>query len=795
MNVAISADPGAKLQTGGPAVAIFAPHGRDAQMAARLFSEQGIPSSIAGDLDSLLRQMTTDLGAVLLTEETLDSHNADSLHEALAQQPAWSDLPFIVLAVGTERTRSDTARKRIDALGNVVLLTRPMHAEELLRAVKSALKARRRQFEARDRMEELLLREKQLRESEAKFHTIANSVDQMIWSTLPDGFHDYYNARWYEYTGVPEGSTDGEAWNGMFHPEDQERAWSVWRHSLATGEPYEIEYRLRHRSGEYRWVLGRAKAVRDDAGRIIRWYGSCTDIHDDVMAREAAVDDLTRQRDQAWNLSLDLMAVTSRSGSMEILNQSWNSLLDWDVDELRGRRFARLVHPEDLPTAKAAFRHVMEAPVTEPVEFRIRHSDGSYRWFAWTASGHEDRIFATGRDVTERREKDAALANAEAALRQSQKLDMIGQLTGGVAHDFNNLLAAIRSSLELARRRIPPGAEVSRYLGNAIAAADRGAGLTQRMLAFARKQELHFDAVEIQHLLPDLRDLLQRSLGPQIDMIFDIPDDLPSVLVDTNQLEMAILNLSVNGRDAMDGSGRLTFSARQVADSGGSDLEAGDYVVLSIADTGCGMDANTLERAFEPFFTTKGVGKGTGLGLSMVHGLAAQSGGAFRMESTLGKGTTAHLYLPIIEQSADTAAPDARNPGPAHARGNDRKLTILTVDDDLLVSMGTVGMLEDMGHDVLEASSGAQALDIFAQRDDIDLVITDQAMPRMTGVELARTLREKRPDLPIILATGYADLPEGASGEVTAKLDKPFSEDGLKSVIRSVTETLAVPGA
>ena len=788
MNVAVSADRATTAEPGGPAVAIFAPHGRDAQVASSLFREQGISSTIAHDLDSLVGLMTTDLGAVMLTEEALVRRSVECLSDVLADQPAWSDLPFVVLAIGSEQSRSDTARRRVDALGNVVLLTRPMHAEELLRAVKSALKARRRQFEARDRMEELLWRERQLRESEAKFHAIANSVDQMIWSTRPDGYHDYYNARWYEYTGVPEGSTDGEEWSGMFHPYDQERAWATWRHSLATGEPYEIEYRLRHRSGAYRWVLGRAKAVRDDTGNIIRWYGSCTDIHDEVTAREAAVDDLTRQRDQAWNLSLDLMAVTSRSGSMDLLNQSWNTLLGWDIKALRGRRFARLVHPDDLPAAKAAFRHVMETPITDPVEFRLRHSDGSYRWFAWTASGHEDRIFATGRDVTERREKDAALANAEAALRQSQKLDMIGQLTGGVAHDFNNLLAAIRSSLELARRRLAPGTDVSRYLNNAIAAADRGAGLTQRMLAFARKQELHFDAVEIQHLLPDLRDLLQRSLGPQIDLIFDIPQDLPSVLVDANQLEMAILNLSVNGRDAMEGSGRLTFSARTVSEAGSSELNAGEYVVVSIADTGCGMDADTLERAFEPFFTTKGVGKGTGLGLSMVHGLAAQSGGAFRMESTLGVGTTALLYLPVIETTR--AAPEVdqmQTAQPVTERG-DRKLTILTVDDDMLVSMGTVGMLEDMGHDVLEASSGAQALEIFAQRDDIDLVITDQAMPRMTGVELARELRQRKPEIPIILATGYADLPEGAAGEVTAKLDKPFSEVNLKAIVTRVIE-------
>ncbi|MFN3209373.1 MAG: PAS domain-containing protein [Roseovarius sp.] len=774
----------------GPVIAVFAPHGRDARVAASLFLEQGIATMIAKDLGDLTRSITPDLGAVLITEETLDTQAVESLRARLSEQPAWSDIPFIVLAVGTDRTRSEFARRRVDALGNVVLLSRPLHAEELLRAAKSALKARSRQFEARDRMQELVLREQQLRESEDKFHTIANSVDQMIWSTRPDGYHDYYNARWYEYTGVPEGTTDGEEWNGMFHPEDQERAWSIWRHSLTTGEPYEIEYRLRHRSGEYRWVLGRAKAVLNDAGQIVRWYGSCTDIHDEVLAREAAVDDLTRQRDQAWNLSLDLMAVSSLWGTMELLNQAWETLLGWNVAELRGKRFARLVHPDDIDTAKATFRHVTKHPVTKPAEFRLRHRDGSYRWFAWTASAHEERIFATGRDVTERRETDAALLNAEAALRQSQKLEMIGQLTGGVAHDFNNLLAAIRSSLELVARRVPDDDKTSRYLNNAIAATERGAGLTQRMLAFARKQELHVDAVDVRHLLPGLRELLQRTLGPRIDLVFDIPKALPSVLVDANQLEMAILNLSVNGRDAMDGAGEIRFAARPVQEQGKSDLAPGSYVLVSVSDSGCGMDKETLERAFEPFFTTKGVGKGTGLGLSMVHGFAAQSGGVFRMESKPGQGSTAYLYLPVADIAETT--PETENDGYEKdaERVQERKLTILTVDDDLLVAMGTVGMLEDLGYEVLDANSGAEALAIFAERSsDIDLVITDHAMPKMTGTELARELRKVRPDLPVILATGYADLPEGTGTDVSAKLDKPFSERNLNAVIHSVLET------
>ena len=312
-------------------VVILAPRGRDAAVAAELLECEVAQTLTVETPEALAGLVAEGPGTVLVTEEALVGPGAAHLQQALATQPAWSDLPVVVLANGAAGTRTAQARERIDGLGNVVLLSRPLHSEELVRAVRSALKARRRQHEARERMQLLEQREREVRESEAKLHAIANSVDQMIWSTRPDGYHDYFNDRWYEFTGVPRGSTDGEAWNGMFHPEDRERAWEIWRHSLQTGEPYEIEYRLRAADGAYRWVLGRAIAVRDCAGRIIRWYGSCTDIHEEVVARTAAVADLTRQRDRAWDLSLDLMAVADHDGVVTVLNQAWTRIF-WLAD-------------------------------------------------------------------------------------------------------------------------------------------------------------------------------------------------------------------------------------------------------------------------------------------------------------------------------------------------------------------------------------------------------------------------------------------------------------------------------
>ncbi|WP_246040579.1 sensor histidine kinase [Roseovarius arcticus] len=267
-------------------VAVLAPRGRDASVAGQLLEVDNIAPILVASLGDLAELVVNQIGAVLITEEALSGLGTEALKSALETQPTWSDVPFIVLANGAVKGRSDRAAQQIDALGNVVLLSRPLHAEELVRAVRSALKARGRQHEARKQLEELQLRELQLYESEVKFRAISDSVDQMIWCTLPDGYHDYYNQRWYEFTGVPQGSTDGEAWNGMFHPDDQEKAWALWRHSLLTGDVYEVEYRLRHRSGSYRWVLGRAQPMRDPDGTILRWYGSCTDIHQIKMAEE-----------------------------------------------------------------------------------------------------------------------------------------------------------------------------------------------------------------------------------------------------------------------------------------------------------------------------------------------------------------------------------------------------------------------------------------------------------------------------------------------------------------------------
>jgi signal transduction histidine kinase len=371
---------------------------------------------------------------------------------------------------------------------------------------------------------------------------------------------------------------------------------------------------------------------------------------------------------------------------------------------------------------------------------------------------------------------------AQAALMQAQKVETMGQLVGGVAHDFNNLLMAVIGNLDILSRYIAEDPRQRRLLSGAMEGARRGATLTQRLLAFARKQELQTRPTDVLALVEDLRNLITRSVGPLVDVNIRALKPVPPVSVDPNQLEMVLLNLAVNARDAMSAGGRLTITLDEEAAETGA-LRPGRYVRLSVEDTGEGMDDATLAKAVEPFFSTKGVGKGTGLGLSMVHGLAEQSGGLFRLESTVGLGTTARLWLKVADDAVSA------QPQPSEIRDIASPATILLVDDDALIALSTVAMLEDLGHHVVEANSGPQALALVENGLLPDLVITDHAMPGMTGADLAAQLRSRAPNLPILLATGYAEL-EGRQGLDLPRLAKPYTQTQLA---REIARLLAAP--
>jgi PAS domain S-box-containing protein len=492
-----------------------------------------------------------------------------------------------------------------------------------------------------------------------------------------------------------------------------------------------------------------------------------------------------------------------RQGVVTSWNPGAQRFKGYTAEEILGRHFSTFYTPEDraagLPAA--ALRIAAEEGRFEREGWRVR-KDGSRFWAhvvidpIRSPQGEVIGFAKVTRDLTERKEAEELLRQsqreleqAREALFQSQKMEAIGQLTGGVAHDFNNLLMAVLGSLELVRKRLPYDPRVTPLLENAIHGAERGAALTQRMLAFARKQELSLEGVDLANLVRGMLGLLQRSVGPAHRIDLRMPPGLPLVTSDPNQLETALLNLVVNARDAMPEGGVITISARpRQGERARPTLEAGDYIGLVVTDAGEGMDPDTLQRATEPFFTTKGVGKGTGLGLSMVHGLAAQSGGQLTIESRKGVGTAVELWLPVAAGATLTSAGESARAG---AVIDLQPLRILAVDDDSLVLMNTVALLEDLGHQVVCSSSGEAALLLLKDNPDLDLVITDQVMPKMTGLQLREAIHEMRPELPVIIATGYAELPAGGRPD-PLRLSKPFTQSELAN---AVIDAIGAPSA
>jgi PAS domain S-box-containing protein len=480
---------------------------------------------------------------------------------------------------------------------------------------------------------------------------------------------------------------------------------------------------------------------------------------------------------------------------------SWNPgarrVKGYEESEILGEHFSRFYTAADRESGlpQRALAIAAREGKFEGEGWRCR-KDGT-RFWAYVvidpikdAAGNVVGYAKITRDLTERKEAERALQEAREALFQSQKMEAVGQLTGGVAHDFNNLLMAVLGSLELLRKRLPADPKMMRLVDNAIQAAQRGAGLTQRMLAFARRQELKPVALDVAGLVRGMTDLLHSSLGATAQIETDFPAGLNKILADPNQLELAILNLAVNARDAMPKGGTIVIAAREENVATAPDLKAGRYVCLSVADQGCGMDEATRMRALEPFFTTKGVGKGTGLGLSMVHGMTQQSGGKLVLKSAKDEGTTAELWFPVAATGAGHG-PDQAAFRPTDARAG--RLVILAVDDDALVLFNTVAMLEDLGHTALEATSAKAALETIRREGRIDLVITDQAMPNMSGSDLAAAIRSERPELPIILATGFAELPPDAD-KTLPTLSKPFRQHQLADVIAKTVTPAAACG-
>ena len=475
---------------------------------------------------------------------------------------------------------------------------------------------------------------------------------------------------------------------------------------------------------------------------------------------------------------------------------SWNRgamrFKGYEPHEIIGQHFSRFYTEEDKASGlpQRALATAEREGIFENEGWRVR-KDGTRFWAhvvidpIRSETGELVGFAKITRDLTERREAQLALEQAKEALFQAQKMEAIGHLTGGVAHDFNNLLMAILGSLELLQKRIPQDPRTTPLLENALAAGKRGATLTQRMLMFARRQPLKPEPTDLVLLIKGMRELFQRSIGSHIRIETRFPVALPLVSVDPNQLETAVLNLCINARDAMPYGGLVTISAEEAE----HERTSARCVRLSVTDNGEGMDNETLARASEPFFTTKGVGKGTGLGLAMVKGFVEQSGGRMAIKSELRRGTTVELWLPIAEEERPHPSEEPEDEEPVQSR----PLVVLAVDDDPLVLLNAKAMLEDLGHTVITAKSGAEAVEVLDHGAQIDLLITDQAMPNMTGLQLADIVREGWPEVPIIIATGYDEMPAGAEVRFE-KLSKPYFQSDLSRAIATAIRDKAPAG-
>ena len=514
---------------------------------------------------------------------------------------------------------------------------------------------------------------------------------------------------------------------------------------------------------------------------------------------ESEIAERTAERDRLWDLSEDLLAIGDYQGGLLRVSPSWQRVLGYDLAALRGLHWRGFVHPEDFPEVAAQLAAIATSGGPARVEARLRAADGSWRWIAWHIAPDPGGSFAygVGRDITAERQRAAALRDAEEALRQAQKMEAIGQLTGGLAHDFNNLLTGIAGSLELLQVRAAQGriGELDRHVAGAMASVNRAAALTHRLLAFARRQALDPRPTDVNALVAGMTELIRRTVGPAVRVETVCAAGLWPTLIDPNQLESALLNLCINARDAMPEGGRLTIETVNAALDEAyvateRDLRAGQYVALAVTDTGSGMTPDVMARAFEPFFTTKPIGQGTGLGLSMLYGFAKQSDGHVRIYSEVGRGTTVRVYLPRHGDAAVmSAAATVPAPG-AQPVGNGRR--VLVVEDEALVRALVVEVLAELGFAALEAQDGPAGLRILQSSERIDLLISDVGLPGLNGRQLADAARERRPSLKVLFITGYAHNAAIGNGLLEPGMEmiaKPFALAALAAKIRAMTET------
>ena len=668
-------------------ILILAPRGRDASVIAETLAVLGHKTLICSDVNALTAALQGKAGAAILTEEALAEQGSSVLTDWLSAQPPWSDFPFIVLVTKQPGRRTQADAERLQGMGNIVLLERPINAETLVSAARSAVRARRRQYLARDDLENRTKAEEQLRFVLEAGDLGAWDLDleSRVLTTSPI-------ARAHFGRAADEALTLADVVAAV-HPEDASRRRANLDLSITEGGDYQVEYRVIWPEGSVHWLQVRGRPNNPAPGKPRRMSGVTLD----VTARKAA------------------------EAALISMNETLERRIAQSVRELK-RTNARLV----------------------------------------------DEI--------------GAREQAQAALIQAQKMDAIGQLTGGIAHDFNNLLTAIIGNVDMIERR-SDDPRIARMAANAREGVERATKLTAQLLAFSRSQQLDLQAVEVDALIAGMDDLLTRTLGHKVEVRTDLRAGTMRATADPNQLELAILNLAINARDAMGEGGVVTLGSR-LADDWHEGQQPGRHVVISVGDTGHGIPADVMHKVFDPFFTTKSVGKGTGLGLSQVYGIATQSGGTVRIDSAVGVGTVIEIWLPV----SDVAERLRPSEIPANEIPLSQGERVLVVDDDPGVRHFIVQCLKSLGYAVTEATNGKEGLSRL-NADQPNLLVVDFAMPGMNGAQVAAQARLASPDLAVLLVTGYADARDIkvlVSSE--GVLRKPFKVSDLAIAVRHALE-------